>query len=141
MRAKLQAIALPELGMLLLAVLGVAGLRTLAGPGPVAFKSLDDFCDFAQHWRFCCMFGNGETLCGSDNLFVALRRIPSESLPPTKGNCGLTEAWRGVIWIADITGPLAVQPTSLGGHWRLWGSLVAAGDPELMDRIEELFHR
>jgi hypothetical protein len=127
--------------MLLLVILTIAGLRSLSSPGPVSFKSLEEFREFAQQWRLCCMLGAAETMCGRDNLFVAPQAVSSASLPPHKGQCGLTEAWQGVIWIADITGPMALQPTSLGGHWRLWGNLVAAGDPALMDRIEELFRR
>jgi hypothetical protein len=27
-----------------------------------------------------------------------------------------------------------------GSHWRVWGNVVVAGDEQLMDRIEELYH-
>ncbi len=141
MRAKLQALALPELGMLLVVVVTIMGLRTLSGPGPVVFHNLDEFREFAQRWQFTCMKGRGETLCGADNFFVGVEEVSPGSLPTKKGDCGLTETWRGIIWIVDVTGPIAVQASSLGGHWRLWGNLVAAGDPDLMDHIEELFHR
>ena len=48
-----------------------------------------------------------------------LLRQPREQLLaiPTKSDCGLTPAWRGIVWTAliDVSGTMFAMPDSIGG--------------------------
>src|SRR5438105_1821151 len=103
MRARLHCLPLPEFGMLFVLIVAIAGLRALAGPGPVVFNTLGDFREFAERWGLYCELGEAESSCGPDNFFITDHRVAARSLPWTKGNCGVDEAWQGIIWITQIT--------------------------------------
>jgi hypothetical protein len=57
-------------------------------------------------------------------------------------NCGLTPDWNGVAWVGVVHNDLSsLALNTLQGHYRIWGNVAIAGDPELLDRLEELFHQ
>jgi hypothetical protein len=78
------------------------------------------------------------------SFFVAKHPLTGEQLDdiPTKRQCGLTPAWRGIVWVANLGDPAGcrcLSPDSIGGKWRIWGNVVVAGDESMMDTIEELY--
>jgi hypothetical protein len=57
---------------------------------------------------------------------------------PTRRDCGLTPAWRGILWVCQL-GDLGPYPDLIGGKWRVWSKILVAGDEDLMDRIEQVY--
>jgi hypothetical protein len=31
------------------------------------------------------------------------------------------------------------MPQHIGGHWRVWGNVLVAGDQDLMDQVQDAF--
>src|SRR5262249_18616039 len=55
-----------------------------------------------------------------------------------KGECGKTPAWKGVVWVASLESNYFLE-LRVGGHQRILGKLLIAGDPDLLDRLEALY--
>lgn len=55
--------------------------------------------------------------------------------------CGETPEWEGIVRVIELpqTHDINYALQEIGGHHRLWGSVLAFGDRELLDRIEELY--
>jgi hypothetical protein len=127
------------------AFLGCRHLAIATAPKPVHFKSVFDFKEFADTGGLHYHSGasTGQLVFPADNFYVADRVISKDDLEGvcTRRDCGLTPAWRGILWVCqiDATHVGTTHPESLGGKWRIWGNVVAAGDEELMDRIEAMY--
>ena len=103
------------------------------------FATAQELKSFAISSGLICHCGNGS---GSvyNNYFLADHPIAIDDLAgvSTRRDCGLTPAWRGVLWVCPL-GRLGPYPEFIGGKWRVWGNVLVAGDEPLMDRIEELY--
>jgi predicted outer membrane repeat protein len=111
-----------------------------APPAAVSFETARELRVFAlaRGLQTCNDGGNDGTI-----FFISDRRLSADDLlqVATRRDCGLTPSWRGIVWATQISTPtLFIDPTQgLGGHWRVWGNVMVAGDVQLMDRIEELY--
>jgi hypothetical protein len=130
-------------GALLLLTVLLLGIYELVSPErpPVRFSSLKEFEEFARSQGLFVHSGGENPDSYLVNYYVADHPLTREHLLaiPTKTECGLTPGWRGIVWIAVVTGPsgtLLTQPGSIGGKWRIWGNLLVAGDEGLMAAIE-----
>jgi len=97
------------------------------------FESLKEFCDFAQG-RDLHVYGSGF------NAFVADHPIDPEQLRSFRW-CDLGKpAWRGIAvvnpWTSASECPIVIIPETVDRPYRTWGNLLAAGDEDLLDRIE-----
>lgn len=131
------------LACVIAAVVGLPYVAASLSPRTVEFKHAQEFKDFAVarglHFHPGTL-DEGMTFAKS-NFYVADHRISTQDLEGIgfKRDCGLTPAWRGVVWIAQIEDtdtPISVE--TIGGRWRIWGNVVVAGDEDLMDRIEAM---
>jgi hypothetical protein len=111
-----------------------------APPAAVSFKTARELRVFASlHGLQTCNDGatDGTIFFIADHLLSAddLAQVASRRA------CGLTPGWRGIVWAAQARKPAwTIQPEhSLGGHWRVWGNVIVAGDAQLIVRIEELY--
>jgi hypothetical protein len=70
-------------------------------------------------------------------LAVATRPVSwdeANSVPLWRPGARRHGALPGVVWAANCSPSLALPPG--GGACRVWGQVVVAGDPQLLDRIE-----
>jgi hypothetical protein len=98
-----------------------------------------EFKDFAISKGFC--FPEQPVFINS--FFITEHPLSVEALGKLhsidKRDCGLTPAWRGLLWVCALHSPYwHVDSETIGGKKRIWGRLLVAGDEELMDRIEQL---
>jgi hypothetical protein len=115
-------------------------LISASKPKPVHFKTLREFKDFALSKGLCF---SKQPVPLFDNFFIADHPLSIESLQELpivrKRDCGLTPAWRGLLWVCAIHSRYGqVDFETIGGKKRIWGKLLVAGDEELMNRIEQL---
>jgi hypothetical protein len=91
---------------------------------------------------------NGLQTCndGTNNatiFFIADHPISRNEIGAlvSRRDAGLTPRWRGIVWAAQIrTAACFMDPEQgFGGHWRVWGNVIVAGDVQLMDRIEAIY--
>lgn len=110
-------------------------------PGAPHFETLEEFKRFAvRNGLFVHSGGSQPEAVYFDNFFVADHPVGLADLPLTKTDCGLTPAWRGVIWVFTLThDSVHVQRSFISGKRRQWGNLIVAGDEQLMDRLERLY--
>ncbi len=121
--------------------LGGRYVSPAAAPEPIHFKNVRELNDFAvaQGLFFQSGMSAGMTW---NNFYIADHTITFDDVRDlVRRDCGLTPAWRGILWVAQINpeNPIALSPESVGGKWRVWGSVLVAGDEELMDRYEERY--
>jgi hypothetical protein len=124
----------------LLALTVVAFCCRYAAPEPTVFKNVKEVKDFAVSKGLVFHCGNGNGIVCS-NFFLADHPLTIDDLDGvcSRHDCGLTPAWRGVLWVCQLGGIAELYPECLGGTWRIWGSVLVAGDEKLMDRIEGLY--
>jgi hypothetical protein len=126
--------------LLILAV--VAGGLWYTQPTPVQFEKLEDFKRFALEHGLHFHSGAGNSEKYFDSFYVADRPLNIEDIAPLRhSQCGQMPAWRGILWVAardSEHAPGYTYAESIGGHYRLWGNLLVAGDPQLLDRVERL---
>jgi hypothetical protein len=112
---------------------------------PVAFNDVQEFKTFAVSNGLYFHAGNHNGIVESPaldrNYYLADHAITLDDLIAVghRRDCGLTSAWRGIIWVCQFRGEFGLLPDSLGGKWRVWGNVVVAGDEDLMDRIEDFW--
>jgi hypothetical protein len=111
---------------------------------PVCFNSIWEFKDFAASKGIHFHSGTANGGIWNDNYYVADHPITLDDVReiPFRRDCGLTPAWRGIVWLAQAShrsGEPVLMPDSIGGKWRIWGHVIVAGDEDLMHRIEELY--
>lgn len=137
------------LALVLVALLGTRYLTASAGKKAVAFDDLASFKAFAEEQGCCFHCGNGSGWYG-DNLFVGDRPLSLPDLEPVqwKHGCGESPAWKGILWVSrcglesadgDFFGGGRLPTVTVTGHWRVWGKVLVAGDPEMLDRLENSF--
>jgi hypothetical protein len=132
--------------MLMSQVAGVTALAVAAlycrhaEPERVVFKNPAELKDFAMSKGLVFHCGNISNTVYVGDYFLADHPITIDDLEGicTRRDCGLTPAWRGVLWACQ-RGHLGLREDCLGGKWRVWGKVLVAGDEELMDRIEGLY--
>jgi hypothetical protein len=118
----------------------LACYRLAAPPAPVSFESAGELRGFAAASGLQTRNdGNGD----SSIFFISDHPLSTDDIMAvaTRGDCGATPGWRGVVWTAQMR-PRSVVSYPFqrsGGHWRIWGNMIVAGDERLMDRIEELY--
>src|SRR5262249_19548004 len=110
---------------------------------PVQFASAEEAQEFFQtHGLYCHNGTSGATsTCG--NFFVADHPISFADTVEVshQRQCGKRPEWKGVLWIAQThrTGSYGLLHDSVLGQNRVWGNVIVAGDPDLMDQVEGLF--
>jgi hypothetical protein len=130
----------------LLVLTGAAGyFLGLVAPDPIAFSDGVEFRDFAIGKGLLFHSGRGDgkldTRVMYSNFFLADHQLTSSDVDNIgmRHDCGLTPAWRGIIWVSHLRGEFATLPETVGGKTRIWGNVLVAGDEDLMDRIEDLW--
>ena len=110
-----------------------------AGPADGRLRTARAFKEFATSQGLHSHCGNSHEYYGA-NCFIADHPITlEETTALTKLNCGLTPAWRGIVWVQQMEmGHARCDPHHIQGHKRVLGNLVLAGDEALLNRIEEL---
>lgn len=143
MRSLLQALRPGETALVLVTVGAAFLFAPLTSPAPVRFTSLKDFEGFARTMGLYFHSGSAQLLVQADNCYFADHAVSFEELNVlSKQECGMTPAWRGIIWVVRHSNAFSeFELSSIGGQRRLWGGIAAAGDPQLLDRIEEVFRR
>jgi hypothetical protein len=108
-------------------------------PRTTEFETAQELRDFAISSGLMFHCGNGSGFV-YNNYFLADHPIAFDDLAgvSTRRDCGLSPAWRGVLWVCPL-GTLGPDPYLIGGKWRVWGNVLVAGDELLMDRIEDLY--
>jgi hypothetical protein len=108
-------------------------------PAPTEFETSRDLKEFALANGLVFHCGNGNGIF-YNNYYLADHPLALDDFPgvATRRDCGLTPAWHGVLWVCQL-GTSGPYPELIGGKWRIWGHVLVAGDPKLMDRIEELY--
>jgi hypothetical protein len=120
----------------ILAVLTV----TLAWPRPITFGDLEQAQDQIAHGGYCCTSDRQD---GQVQFGFMVTRVPTDwtSVAETMKVGALGPNWRGKVWIARISSSyqLASIPEATGA--RIWGSVIAFGDSELLAEIEQSLWR
>jgi hypothetical protein len=119
-------------------------LISLGSAQPVQFQSVGEFKSFAAAKGLFTHTGTKPNR-GENNFYVAVHPLGFESLQELqaafKRDCGLTPPWRDVLWVTRLDSEgLRIFPDTVGGKCRIWGKLLVAGDEQLMDRIECMYH-
>jgi hypothetical protein len=118
-----------------------AGVQARARFEPVEFATATEVAALAKRHGLHCHSGSSSGATWP-NLYVADRPLELFDLNAlaTRRRCGLTPAWRGIVWVGQLRSPgVDLDPESVGGKPRAWGNVVAAGDEELLDQIETMF--
>jgi hypothetical protein len=124
--------------VILVPVLACAALYCGGAPRPTRFDNVDEFQHFAVR-NHLLLHASG--MAAGDNFYVSDHPVALEHLMSlTKKNCGQDSGWRGIIWVHGQSRFSHVSARSIGGHCRIWGNLLVAGDEKLLDRVEDL-HR
>lgn len=130
-------------------LLGSRYLTASARTEGLSFAGTEEFRRFAEKHGFHLHCGNGMGFFGSC-FYVADRPLSLKTLESVqwKHDCGRTAAWKGILWISycdpmltdrDVfSGEETLPAVAVSGHWRLWGNVLAAGDPDMLDRLESL---
>ena len=118
-------------------------LSSSSTPKSIAFKNAAEFKDFALCNGFFFHSGNVNGVVGG-NYFIADHLVTLNDVEEvlTRRDCGLTPAWRGILWVCQIHDTpwfTALATDHVDGKRRVWGNVLVAGDEDLMDRIEELY--
>jgi hypothetical protein len=126
--------------VILVPVLICAVLFRTSGARPTHFDNVHEFREFAvKNHLLLHPSGARGTVGAEDNFYVSDRPVSLEQLLSlTKHNCGLGSEWRGIIWVHGDSRRSYMWAESIGGHRRLWGNLLVAGDKKLLERVEEL---
>jgi hypothetical protein len=114
------------------------------GSHPSRFASPRQVADFALQHGLCIHSGAGHSPVIRLSCFVADHPLDMTQLNRLRmTECGLTPAWKGIIFVGYLNHggqpSFALHPNGLDGHYRIWGDVLAAGDPELLDRLEVQF--
>jgi hypothetical protein len=129
-------------------VLGADQLLSLSNDGatPVQFNNLREFRRFVESNGLS--FHNGTRDPGVFTIHgyvgdhpLTFDRLPALARAPQHA---LGAEWRGIVRVTWCLGPAWQYdlPTDWSeGTWRVWGNLIALGDQDLLDRIEELYRR
>jgi hypothetical protein len=134
-----QAVGL--LGLMGILALG-AHIQSRATPTSIHFDEVLEVQDLARANGLVVHSGNGHGLV-EGNCFLADHPVTFDDLLAVcdRRHCGLTPAWRGIVWVCQINGSYRrLHAGAIGGKTRIWGNVLAAGDEELMDRIERHCH-
>jgi hypothetical protein len=126
------------------------GLATLTGvvlvspcfyPRKAPFNSLSHFEHWARQHGFFVHSGKGDPKITENNFFVADHPLDIDQIGRLcLSRCGETESWKGIVWVTQRKGQ-ELNEIKVWGHFRIWGPLLVAGDPALLDRMEELVCR
>jgi hypothetical protein len=131
----------------LLAILFGAGiaLKPLVRSTPY-FHRVSDVANFAQQHGFCIYAGETDRKGDLGSIYLLDHPLAQNDLPILNTNqAGLTPDWKGVVWASLAVwgdGPdsgMELVLDNFDGHWRRWGKVVVAGDPEFLDRLEKLY--
>lgn len=127
--------------LLTLACCALLWFRPYAPPPRVA--GLDQVRDVARTHGLQLHSGgrNAAPLWAHHNYITRGPRTTEQLGGCRKDQCGLTPAWRGVVWVYDLRSPAELDLRSIKGHQRQWGTVLAVGDPELLDELEALLQR
>jgi hypothetical protein len=120
----------------------LAGVHLASPPPGIHFDSARDLKELiADH---DIHVHSGATGRGTDsNFFVADHPLTFDDTVKVawRRDCGLTPAWQGIVWVAEIVDPVSgvlIRIDQITGNYRIWGNVIVAGDERVMDRIEEL---
>jgi hypothetical protein len=122
-------------------------------PAVVSFETVRELCSLASanglHTRSDGNLASGSTKERQGpqampfQCFISDHPLSTDDLAgvATRQDCGLTPGWRGIVWVSQIqTSERFLDPDQgFGGHWRIRGNVIVAGDQQLMNRIEELY--
>ena len=110
------------------------------------FASAEEARDFCVSEGLHCHNGTDGVPFTMGNFFVADHPLTFNDLQaiPCRRDCGMTPAWKGILWVGQIRSPhsvIDIGVASIRGKCRVWGNILVAGDEDLMDRIEDLYRR
>ena len=123
---------------------GLALRTAVVSSSKIHFRSPHELAAFMERKGLHIHSGRGASSVIDINCFVADHSIGFEDIALLNmQECGLTPAWRGIVFVGyidegdhQLCG--AVTPVGINGHYRVWGRVLAAGDPALLDRLERL---
>jgi hypothetical protein len=137
MRSLLRKLRRKETGLVLIALPLIFSFWFLK-PRPIRFETLQDLTDFAVASGYKIEHSGQGYL--TDNCYISDHPVPmTDLLLLTKRDCGLTSAWRGIIWACSRCDMCCISPATIGGKWRIWGNVLVAGDEHLMDEVEQRY--
>jgi hypothetical protein len=129
-------------------VLLLGGIATRTGgdwSNKIHFRSPHELAALAERKGLQVHSGRGASSVIDMNCFVADHPIRFEDIVVLNmQECGLTPVWRGIVFVGYLDEgdhqPFgAITPAGINGHHRIWGRVLAAGDPALLDRLESLY--
>jgi hypothetical protein len=140
-----QHLRLPLMVLVCLTVLVAFSIPVLMyRPRLVDFKTPRDFADFAQQHGLFIHSGCGrsaiDSICIASDHPLDFDQIAQLNMQ----RCGLTPAWKGVVLVGYLDqedGKVfgALTPEGIDGYFRIWGNVLAAGDPALLDHLEDTY--
>lgn len=144
MRIHLTTPARQAAGLVVLFLLLLACQPLTSVVSPVRLHSTLELRQLIETSELFCHSGTLGNVA-SDNFYIADRPFDyAASLAVAdRLKCGLTPMWRGVVWVTDIKSAagIVVDTAYIGGRYRIWGNVLIAGDENLMDQLEALYHR
>lgn len=104
-------------------------------PRPLHFESTDQLKELAEAQGL-----HVHTSTRSLGFFISEYPLEPRDLPIRKGSGDLGPEWQGIIWVQPLEKEDAdrVLPPSASDQVRRWGKVLAYGDPNLLNRIEEI---
>ena len=121
-----------------LALLVLVPLSRLTPRGDAAFRNVAELQAWAEGHGLYCRTDREDGRMGG-GLALATRPLGwVEVMMLPKGEPTLRPIWRGVVWAMNRSTGLDGMPAPpWEGECRVWGGVIATGDPALLDRIEK----
>jgi hypothetical protein len=126
---------------------GLALRTAVVSSDKMHFRSPHKVAAFAEGKGLHVHSGRGASPVIDTNCFVADHPITfKDVIALNMQECGQTPVWRGIVFVGylddgDHQTFGAINPVGIHGHYRIWGRVLAAGDPALLDRLEQLYQR
>ena len=124
---------------LVLGLAGVLWVARFAQSSTPQFRGADEAQTFFALKGFHCTMSGSTSSMLAFNFFVSDRPLTQNDIDQLvcRRKCGLTEAWRGIVWVSDIeSNDSRLNLATIDGKYRCWGNVLVAGDEGLMDRME-----
>lgn len=121
------------------ALVAVSSVYFASQSTSTTFESASELREFAEgHGLYVHAGGTDTNTC----YFVADHDIDGDdcSAAASRFNCGHGPEWKGLVWVCQIHSPgHSLCDNLVTGHKRVWGNVLIAGDPAVIDQIERRF--
>jgi hypothetical protein len=139
----------PITGLLLVLaiILGSAAMTLLPlRMRPPHFETPGQLATFAAQQGLYIHSGWGDGRTFGCNGYVSDHPLDIKEIAGLRPyQCGLPPVWRGIVFIDYLDRhaefPSGLTSPGVEGEYRIWGPLIIMGDPDLLDRLEELCRR